>query len=122
MEGMWNSLNESRPTSRSELSAWYEAVLNAQESSGMSVSEAADEVGVTPSTLYQWKRRLSPAPGDLQPTAPGLVQVHVTGAPDHFGEEARSVVLRLGEDRSIEVPDGFDSSELARLIEVVVSC
>ena len=121
---MWKSINESRPADRAGLAAWYEAIFNAQESSGMSVAEAADEVGITATTLYQWKRRLSAAPGvDLQP-ASGLVQVHVRRSrrADQPREAGRSVVLRLGEDRSIEVPDGFDADELARLIAVVVAC
>ena len=119
---MWKSINESRPASRADLAAWYEAIFNAQESSGMSVSEAADEVGITATTLYQWRRRLSAAPDvDLQP-ASGLVQVHVRRREEQPREAPRSIVLRLGGDRSIEVPDGFDADELARLIEVVVAC
>jgi transposase-like protein len=124
LEGMWKSINESRPADRADLAAWYEAILNAQESSGMSVAEAADEVGITATTLYQWRRRLSAmaAPDvDLQP-ASKLVRVHVRRREEQPREARRSVVLRLGGERSIEVPDGFDADELARLIPVVVAC
>ena len=118
---MWVSIKESRPKSRTELAAWYEAIFDAQESSGMSVAEAADEIGVTASTLYQWRRRLVAAPdADLQ--AAGLVRVRVGRGEEPLSKGSRSVVLRLGENRSVEVPDGFDADELARLIEVVATC
>jgi transposase-like protein len=121
---MWKSINESRPADRADLAAWYEAILNAQESSGMSVAEAADEVGITATTLYQWRRRLSATPDvGLQPASESkLVRVHVRRREEQPREARRSVVLRLGGERSIEVPDGFDADELARLIPVVVAC
>jgi len=114
-----------RPTNRNELSAWYESVLLEQERTGLSVTEAAEEVGVTPVTLYAWRRRLrgwidnEENEADEAPTQ--LIRVHL-----RTNEEAERTsmpfVLRLGGDRVVEVPSGFDAKELARLIEVVSEC
>ena len=47
-----------RPSSRDALRDWYSAILEDQESSGLSVAEYADKVGLSAATLYQWRRRL----------------------------------------------------------------
>ena len=119
---MWNSITESRPTSRSELAAWYRTVLDEQQRSGLSIAEAALEVGVTAATLYQWKRRLRRPVAPPPQLAAGLVQVRVRPAEASPGESCPAFVLRLGQERAVEVPTGFDAEELARLIEVAVAC
>jgi len=122
VERMWNSITESRPTRRSELAAWYRTVLDEQQRSGLSIAEAALEVGVTATTLYQWKRRLPRSTTPPRQLAAGLVQVRVLPAEAPPGESCPALVLRLGRGRAIEVPSGFDPDELARLIEVAVAC
>ena len=114
---------ESRPTSRSELAAWYQAVLEDQERSGLSVADYAEEIEVTPATLYNWRRRLDSVP----PRAPlheaaGLVRVQVRREAERPDAGTGALVVRIARGRSIEVPPGFDADELARVIEVLEEC
>lgn len=108
---------------RDGLARWYSEVLAEQASSGLSVAEYAEEIGVDASTLYQWRRRLAPGAGDRQVRSPfGLVEVAVE--PDRSGAETvlECLVVRLEGGRRIEVPRGFDAAELGRLVRVVESC
>lgn len=116
--GMSTIATEPRPTDRAELAAWYEAIIDEQERSGLSVTEAAEEVGVTAATLYSWKRRLCRADTEV---ARSLVRVHVPDA-EYRPSTSATLVLRLRQGRAIEIPDGFDADELARLIAVVDAC
>lgn len=112
---------KSRPSSRSDLSAWYEAVLEDQEGSGLSVAEYADEIGVTPATLYTWRRRLASSPPGPQREAAGLVRVDVCRIADQALTPA-VLVVRVGSNRSIEIPSGFHAEDLVRVIEVLEAC
>lgn len=108
-----------RPTSRSDLSAWYSAALDDQVASGLSVAAYAGRIGVSVPTLYQWRRRLG-SPMRVTERRPKLIEVALTG------ERPRGVdglVVRVCEDRrSIEVPRGFDDDDLRRVIGVLESC
>jgi transposase-like protein len=110
-----------RPTSRDELADWYSAVLDAQAGSGLSVAHYAEQVGVSAWTLYQWRRRLDDATkrdgADSNLVEVAIVQPMATSA------TAGSLVVRVGEGRhSIEVPRGFDSDDLCRLVVALESC
>lgn len=125
--GMWTDLIESRPSERSELAAWYQAVLSEQQRCGVSVVEAANAVGVTTTTLYAWRRRLGVTPSSAEVTAPGLVQVRVQRSPEWTmhanGSSSRSgVVLQLGDGRSVELAPTFDVECLRRLIGALEAC
>lgn len=114
--------HDGRPKSRGELAAWYSAALSAQASSGLSVTKYADEIGVTASTLYRWQRRLR-GQGDRDDGAArsfGLVEVGLRV--DRAPATVESLVVRVGGDRRIEVPRGFDDAELRRLVAVLESC
>jgi len=114
---------ESRPTSRSELAAWYEAVLEDQERSGLSVAAYAEEIDVTPATLYNWRRRLeSLPPRPRRREAAGLVRVQVRREAQRPAAGTGALVVHVGHGRSIEVPPGFDADELSRVIEVLEAC
>lgn len=109
-----------RPTSRGELASWYGSILERQAASGLSVTEFADQAGVSPWTLYDWRRRLSSSVAAEATTAPAkLIEVTVT-QPE---PTAAGMVVRLGDGRrSIVVPSAFDGDELRRLVEVLESC
>ncbi len=113
-----------RPKGRDRLATWYAAALAQQVKSGLSVAAFATELGVTPATLYQWKRRLSSAaePQKASEELPGLVRVRVRESEAQLTGGPNALVVRLGRGRAIEVPLGFDADDVARLIAVVVAC
>lgn len=123
LSGMTIIHAESRPTSRSELAAWYESVLGDQARSGLSVAKYAEEIGVTPTTLYSWRRRFESTPAPKRRReARGLVRVQVRPDTDACEPRAAALVVRVGRSRSIEIAPGFDAGELARVIEVLEGC
>lgn len=105
------------------ISRWQEeqrrSVLSDLERSGQSVAAFARERGLSPWTLYKWRRdsaggatRLIAAP------EPDFVQVTVRPA-----EAPRSALqLELEGGLRVNVPAGFDEGELRRLLEVLTSC
>ena len=112
-----------RPTSGEHLERWYAAALSEQESSGLSVADFAEHLGVTATTLYHWRRRLARRAWDCgadSPSPKGLV--HVTVDSRAGTGSAGPLVVRLRADRSIEVPAEFDGDELRRLVTVLESC
>jgi len=123
LRGMRTIHAESRPRDRSELAAWYESALADQERRGLSVAEYAEEIGVTPATLYNWRRRLDSGPSPKpRVEAPGLVRVQVRRGVEVPPSRTAGLVVRVGRSRSIEVPPGFDADELRRVIEVLEAC
>lgn len=112
-----------RPRNREDLAKWYAAALAEQASSGVSVADFAEELGVTATTLYQWRRRLAAGSHHRRqaPSAPiGLVEVTVDR--DVTASDVEPFVVRLGPHRGIEVPRAFDESDLRRLVAVLESC
>ncbi len=113
-----------RPKGRDRLATWYAAALAQQVKSGLSVAAFATGIGVTPATLYQWKRRLSsdPGPRKVSEELPGLVRVRLQEPAVQPSDPARPFVVRLDRGRAIDVPPRFDADEVARLIAVVLAC
>jgi hypothetical protein len=111
---------EERPSSRDELAGWYAAALDAQSRSGLSVTGYAEQIGVTAATLYQWRRRLASSAA-VGPSRAKLVEVTIASPNREVARTA--VVVRICDGRrSIDVPRGFDSDELCRLITTLESC
>lgn len=118
-----------RPSGRVDLSKWYSQALAAQERSGLAMAEYARQLGVTATTLYQWRRRLSAGGGRrsagkaTETARPRLVELVVErGDAAAAGGAGICAVVRLGDSRSIEVPRGFDADDLGRLVRVLESC
>ncbi len=111
-----------RPERREDLPAWYAAALADQAHRGLSMTDYADELGVTPATLYQWRRRLSAEvePEFETPASLGLIEVCVEGAAPT--EPGAPIVVRLGRGRYVEVPPRFEDDDLIRLIELLERC
>jgi transposase-like protein len=114
-----------RPPSRDGLEDWYAAAFEQQKSSGIGVPAMAKELGVTTTTLYQWRRRLARKRGGSErprrAQAPhGLVRLVVDQ--DGTRPDVGNFVVRLASDRRIEVPARFDDVDLRRLIGLLESC
>jgi len=114
----------SRPRNRKELPTWYQSVLEAQRLSGLSMRAYASQLGVTPATLYQWKRRLALGDqgGAALPAGTGLVELALAEPRGADEVSASRYVVHLGKDRSIEIANDFDPVTLGRLIQVVSRC
>jgi hypothetical protein len=110
-----------RPASRGDLPAWYAAALVAPAASGLSVADYAAEIGVTPVTLYQWRRRLERDAGN-KPTPGRLVEVTVARSTPPGSSSPNLIVRLVAGRRDIEVPPGFDSHDLRRLITTIEQC
>jgi len=110
-----------RPSDRSQLADWYTAILNEQERSGLSVRQFAQRVGINIQSLYSWKKRLTAPPAQLD-SRPGLVEVTLSATPTIDREQHASIVLRLGRERAVEVPDNFNAAELKRLVRTLEAC
>ncbi len=111
-----------RPRSRGDLAAWYAAALEDQAASGLSLPGYADELGVTATTLYQWKRRLSAEDGGEFETSRSLGLVEVSLDDRERAGDSVPFVVRLGHDRCVEVPRRFDDQDLIRLVGILESC
>jgi transposase-like protein len=101
--------------------SWEEtrrAVVAALDSGRLTVREAAEELGVTPSTIGGWiaAERLRRARA-RRSDATSFVRVDV---PRSHGADVAVVVLRGG--RRLRVPEGFSAEELARLVRTLESC
>lgn len=113
---------DERPSGRDELAVRYAEMLAAQVASGMSLRGYALQHGISPWTLYSWRRRLgNPRPrSSAAASPPRLVELTLTPPADTPREH---LVVRVCADRrSIAVPRGFDPAELRRLVEALESC
>jgi len=118
-----------RPSGRKGLADWYSEVFRAQEVEGLSVTDVAAKVGVTPTNIYHWRRRLRgresvPDRVDSKRSRSGLVRVEVvsgSGVPA-VGASGSSFEIRLSSSRSIRVPVGFDAATLQRLVMALETC
>ncbi|MGE3173798.1 MAG: hypothetical protein AB7O97_14325 [Planctomycetota bacterium] len=105
-----------RPRSRDELASWYGTVLEKHAVSGLSLKAYAERTGLSACTPYDWRRRLARDNGvdRLAVRKPRLIEVAVI---DGAEKSATGFVVRVNDGRqSIEVPAGFDSDELRRVV------
>jgi len=91
--------------------------IEAQQSSGLSVSEFCQREGIGRAGFYYWKRRLK------QIVTNGFVELKVDSAREIVAkvaspkaESAPVIELRLENGRALMVPVGFDTDHLAKLI------
>lgn len=86
------------------------------ESSGLSVVSFARERGLSPWTLYEWRRRLrrQDAPSERKP----FIEVKLIEKPS----PATTMAIELPSGLRVHVPCGFEEEELRRLVGVLSSC
>ena len=111
-----------RPSDRTQLAEWYTALLNEQERSGLNVRQFAIRMRISIPSLYQWRRRLTAPEPAPDVSKPGLVEVKL-GATSTIDRQSHApIVLRLGGERSVEVPPEFNAAELKRLVRTLEGC
>jgi len=103
-----------RPTTDGE----REKHLEALKASGLSVREFAEQNGLSPWTVYDWRRKHRK---HVVSAAPSLVEVKVVPDPDRADEELddRPVAEVVVNDWVVRVPRRFDEAELGRLLSMV---
>jgi transposase-like protein len=109
----------SKSRGRSDLAEYYRALLEEQEQSELSVAEFAEEVGVSPATLYSWRRRLAESGEDRE--GGDLIEVQVPGAGDVL-QRGASIVLIVDSRLQIQLEADFDGGALERLLGVLSRC
>jgi transposase-like protein len=100
----------------------YAALLSEQERGGQSVRAFALERGLSPLTLYVWRRKLGRARSRSGSAAGGLVAVDVI---DRHGVDSGSLTefeVLLANGTRVRVPRQFDPARLAALMAVLRSC
>jgi len=101
---------------RADLGEYYRALLEEQAESDLSVTEFAEEVGVSAATLYSWRRRLA----DLG-EAKDLIEVQVTGDGVEL-QRGASITLMIDGRLRIELETDFDDGALERLLRILSRC
>ena len=104
----------SRPATEAERSEYLAAV----EASGLSTREFALRTGISPWTVYGWRRMLAGKKGERRETS--LVEVRVLeGSRNRVaGEEVAQLDCGAW---TVRVPCGFDEGEMRRLLDLVES-
>lgn len=94
--------------------------LNELEASGLSVAAFARGTGLSPFTVYGWRRRLQRSEA-VSPLG-DFFEVEVTQDAERAAVVCGSYVAEVViADVALRVPAGFDGAELARLLDVLRS-
>ena len=102
----------------------YASLLSEQERSGLSVRGFALARGLSPLTLYVWRRKLGRARRRRSGAAGngGLVAVDVVERNIVSGERSSGFEVSLANGHRVCVPAEFDSAGLAKLLTVLRTC
>ncbi len=112
------------PTARRHRGAWYGDLIDAAEREGVTVASLASRLGVVAETIYAWRRKRGglPESAAIRRATAGLVRVYVAEPKAITATEERPLELRLGRDRSVLVPRGFDREHLLALLSALKRC
>lgn len=104
--------------------AHYAALLSEQERSGLSVRDFALSRGLSPVTLYLWRRKLGRTRRRREGAASsGMVAVDVVGRDERDAAKGVSgFEVLLVNGHRVRVPDQFDAARLADLMAVLLKC
>ena len=96
---------------RAQVDQW----IQEQEASGLTVKEFAKQRGISPWTLYDWKRKRRLV--TRRRVRQSFVEVQVVAEP-----RADAITIELGAGVRLHVAQGFDEGHLRRLVAVLRSC
>src|SRR5881394_2469786 len=102
--------------------AYYGRVLAEQEASGLNLIEFARERGLSPWTLYGWRRKLGRARRrrrvEVEGGESGFVAVDVVGTAAVTGE----IEVQLADGLRVRVPGDVAIARLVELVRALRSC
>jgi len=105
--------------SRNSLADYYRELLEEQAASDLSMTEFAEEVGVSAATLYGWRRRLADSAEVTE--AQELLEVQLTDGED-AAQRRSPIVLTVDRRLRIELEADFDAGALERLLQLLSRC
>ncbi len=94
--------------------SYWSAHIKAWNSSGLSQAEYCRVYHLRSNSFTYWKRRFKEIASPH-----GLIPVQVLQETQPPELSSTHLTIRVGNTLSIEVPDGFDASTLARVMEVL---
>jgi transposase-like protein len=100
----------------------YAALLSEQERSGQSVRAFALARGLSPLTLYGWRRKLGRTRRRGGAVNGGLVAVDVVEHQPVLAETSRGFEVLLANGSRVRVPLDFEAGRLAELLTVLRTC
>lgn len=102
----------------------YAGLLSEQERSGLSVRGFALARGLSPLTLYVWRRKLGRTRRRKVGAAAGggLIAVDVVDRDCDRGESSSGFEVSLANGHRVRVPADFDAAHLAKLMTVLRTC
>jgi transposase-like protein len=118
-------MNQSRVDSsgaRSGRAAHYAKLLSEQESSGQSVRSFATDRGLSPLTLYMWRRKLGRTRRRAATGNGGLVAVDLLGHSAVPAESSAGFEVLLASGDRVRVPRDISTSHLVELVRALRSC
>ena len=102
--------------------AYYERLLSEQEASGLNLIDFARERGLSPWTLYGWRRKLGRSRrrrrAAIEDSETGFVAVDVVGAAPATGE----IEVQLSDGVRVRVPRDVAIARLVELVRALRSC
>ena len=104
--------------------ARWRRLIQEQEQSGRTVRAFAADRGLSLSTVYWWRSKLSRR-SPTAPVVPAMVEVAVRdiGRPSISAKDRLAAFeLQIRGDMTLRIPPGFDSNELRRLLETLQPC
>lgn len=96
---------------RAERRTHWQAIIEKQATSGMSIAAYCRDTQIKPTYFYTWRRRLR----DQQHCTGGFLEL-ISG---RMAEVSSGVRIRLGEKIHIEVGRGFDPFTLRAVVETL---
>lgn len=94
-------------------------ILDRWDRSGLSAAAFAPSVGVSPWTLYSWRRQARLAAAPI--SGPPFVELSPRDEPTRLASSAADFEVSLPRGITLRVAPGFDPAELRRVVDALVA-